>query len=360
MTLPPPPLWRPFSDLPRAYGGPAAFGRLRATPEDFQVEEIIGFEPDGEGEHALLRIRKTGANTEWVARRIASHAGLPVSVVGYAGLKDRNAVTTQWFSVHVGPSREPDWKNLDAEGVEVLEVHRHRRKLRRGTLRGNRFRIRVGGLEVESAFLDERLEQVRGLGVPNYFGPQRFGNDQGNLYGAHALFNGHARRVGRHLRGLWLSAARSQLFNEVLALRVERRNWDRPLPGDRMQLAGSRSHFLAETMDEQLLARTSSFDVDPSGPLWGVGELLTRGEAAEIERDVGRRFDCWSAGLASAGLRQERRPLRLKIDELEAEVGRDTLSLAFELPAGGYATAVLRELMEWSEPGDREARSAAA
>lgn len=352
MTPPEPPAWRSFIDLPHAHGGPAVTGRLRDRPQDFLVEEILGFEPDGDGEHTLLLIRKTGANTEWVARRLASHAGLPVAAVGYAGMKDRRAVTTQWFSVHTGVVRDTDWSALGVQEIEVLKYYRHRRKLRRGALRGNRFQIRVRDLRGDRDVLGERLESVRRFGVPNYFGAQRFGIRDGNLHAAHALFIGRAQRVGRHLRGLWLSAARSQLFNEVLSRRVERGEWDRPLPGERMQLAGSRAHFLAEEIDEGLEARVRGFDLHPSGPLWGAGEVLPSAEVAALEREVASSFEVWAAGLATAGLRQERRPLRLPASEVELCLGADDLmQIAFRLPAGGYATAVLRELVDWTDSG---------
>jgi tRNA pseudouridine13 synthase len=335
--------------LPRAHGDPPTGGRLRALPEDFVVEELPAFAPDGEGEHVLLHVRKTGANTEWVARRLASHAGLPVSAVGYAGLKDRNAVASQWFSVHLGLRREADWEALQVPEIRLLGAYRHRRKLRRGALRGNRFLVRIRDLTGPHDLLMERLALIHERGVPNYFGGQRFGNDDGNLRGAQALFCGQAKRGGRHLRGLWLSAARSQLFNEVLAVRVERRAWDRPMMGDRMQLAGSRSHFLVEATDAALDERLRRFDIHPTGPLWGRGEMLTNGEAAELERGLAERFPGWVAGLAAAGMRQERRPLRLRPTALDVRRERDQLAVAFELPAGAYATAVLRELVDWGE-----------
>lgn len=339
------PSWRPFDRLPFAYGGPVASGRLRERPQDFRVDERLGFEPDGEGEHRLLLVCKTDANTEWVARRLAAHAGVPLSAVGYAGLKDRHAVTTQWFSVHTGLDRDPDWSSLDAPGVEVLDCRRHRRKLRRGALTGNRFHIRVAASSADPEALTERLGVIGRRGVPNYFGPQRFGNREGNLYAAHALFTGRAPRVKRHLRGLWLSAARSQLFNEVLARRVARGDWDRPLPGDRMQLAGSHASFLAQAVDDLLEERCRAFDIHPSGPLWGAGEALTAGQAEALESEVAAAFALWARGLAAAGLDQERRPLRLAVAALETKIEDDALEIAFELPAGGYATAVLRELV---------------
>lgn len=345
------PRWRSFDDLPYAHGGSAALGRLRERPEDFQVDEILGFAPDGEGEHLLVHVRKTGANTDWVARRLASHAGLPVSSVSYAGLKDRHGVTTQWFSVHTGLALDPDWSKLDVEGVEILASVRHRRKLRRGALRGNRFRIRVGGLSGDLDTLAERLAQIRRRGAPNYFGAQRFGNREGNLYASHALFTGQAKRVKRHLRGLWLSAARSQLFNEVLAQRVERGDWDRPLPGDRMQLDGSHASFLAEVLDDELIERCLAFAIHPSGPLWGEGEILTSGDVAEREQRLSKDFPVWTAGLAAARLRQERRPLRLQVGAMESLIADGALEIGFELQAGAYATTVLRELVAWSGSG---------
>jgi len=341
--------WRSFSDLPRAFGEPLAHGRLRVSPEDFRVDEIPAFEPDGEGEHVLLHVRKTGANTEWVARRLASHAKLPVSAVGFAGLKDRHAVTTQWFSLHLGPHQEPDWRTFAAEGVEILEMHRHRRKIRRGALRGNRFLIRLRDWQASSDELGERVARIRQRGLPNYFGQQRFGNGDGNLHAADALFAGRQGRVKRHLRGLWISAARSQLFNEVLAKRVERGDWDRALRGDRLQLAGSHSHFSVETVDDRIRQRVSAFDVHPTGPLWGAGDLLCLGEPAKLDRAVAERFPEWVDGLQSERLRQERRSLRLPVPDLVVREGSDHLELGFDLPAGAYATAVLREIADWSE-----------
>lgn len=346
-----PPVWRSFADLPRAHGLPPVTGRLRERDEDFAVVEELGFTPDGEGEHGLLWVRKAGANSEWVARQLAAYAGVPVSAIGYAGLKDRRALTSQWFSVHLPGRPDPGWGAFAVPGVEILEVHRHRRKLQRGALRGNRFTIRVRRLAGDRDALHQRLERVRRCGLPNYFGPQRFGREDGNLRAAGGLFAGEIRRVDRHRRGLWLSAARSQLFNEVLALRVARRDWDQALAGDRLQLRGSGSHFAAPAVDQGLRERVLAFDLDPTGPLWGAGAALVSGEVADLEASVAARFPQWVAGLAGAGLRQERRPLRLAVEGLSAEpVDADGLLLDFALPAGAYATAVLRELVDWSEP----------
>ncbi len=341
------PDWTSCQDLPRAHGGPLGRGRLRSEPADFQVEEQLGFAPDDEGDHLLLWVRKTDANTEWTARRLASLAGAPVSTVGYAGLKDRHAVTTQWFSVPRPRGDLPDWSSLAADGIEVLEVHPHRRKLRRGALTGNRFRIWVREVDLSPTELVARLESIRARGVPNYFGEQRFGHADGNLVRAQALFAGTAGRVPHHQRGLWLSAARSQIFNEVLAERVRRDDWDQPQPGDCLQLDGCQSHFSVEQIDEALRERGVRFDLHPTGPLWGAGAPPTRGAIQTLEEQVAARFPGWPEGFAAFGLEQERRALRLPVRDLTAQTNGDWLELGFELPAGSYATVVLRELIDW-------------
>lgn len=356
------PNWRDFAALPRAHGPALVRGQLRTCPEDFRVDEMLAFGPDGDGEHALLRVRKRAANTEWVARRLAALAGVSIRAIGYAGLKDRHAIATQWFSVHLGKAPEPRWQALAEEGIEVLEVQRHRRKLRRGLLAGNRFEIRLCEVSGDLAGVDARLAQIAAAGVPNYFGAQRFGRAAGNLHRAEALFQQQALaaadpavappRVNQHLRGLWLSAVRSQLFNEVLARRVARGDWDEPLPGERLQLFGSQSHFLAETIDQALRARVASGDVRPTGPLFGGGPPLTGAAVAALEQEVAAAFPSWLAGLAATGLRQERRALRLDPEDLRWEQqGKDQLLLRFTLPAGSYATVLLRELATWTEPG---------
>jgi tRNA pseudouridine13 synthase len=354
-----PTLGIPFQDLPRAHGGLLGRGRLRVEAGDFQVEELLGFDPDGEGGHRLLWVRKTDANTEWVARRLAELTRVRASDVGFAGLKDRRAVTSQWFSVPAPKDGEPDWSSLAAEGIEVLGIHAHRRKLRRGTLKGNRFHILVRDLDLESApsrdspveAVGRRCAEIRLLGVPNYFGEQRFGHGGANLSKADALFRGALRRPTHHQRGLWLSAARSELFNRVLAHRVSIGDWDRPLPGDCLNLGGSHSFFRAETIDQALIERCDRLDLHPTGPLWGRGEPPTGAEVRALEESVAVSLPGWVEGLARFGLAQERRALRLPVRDLAWGLSPAGLDLGFTLPAGAYATAVLRELILW-EPGD--------
>ncbi|HTC29048.1 tRNA pseudouridine(13) synthase TruD [Dyella sp.] len=331
-------------ELPRAYGTPPIKAELRRAPEDFRVDEILGYDADGEGEHALLWVEKRGANTDWVAKELARFAGVPPLNVGYAGLKDRHAVTRQAFTVQLPGKADPDWSAFPHEDVKVLAATRHKRKLKRGALRGNRFVLVLRDVSGDKARAEEVLHAIATRGVPNYFGEQRFGREGGNIAQARAMFAG--RRVDRDKRSILLSAARSHIFNSVLAARVERDVWDKPLEGEIWSLAGSRSWFGPETFDETLAARLAQGDIHPSGPLWGDGEPPTTAEAGDLERNVAATNGNLVEGLAKARMEQERRPLRLRPKDTRWRwLEEETLELAFELPAGAYATVVARELI---------------
>lgn len=332
-----------MSELPFAYGAPPLTARLRSVPEDFQVEEILGYEADGEGEHALLWVEKRGANTDWVARELARFAGVPPVAVGYAGLKDRHAVTRQMFSVQLAGKPDPDWSAFPHAEVRVLSAARHKRKLKRGALRGNRFVLVLRELQGDRARAEEVLARLAVRGVPNYFGEQRFGRGGSNVEQARAMFAG--RRVDRDKRSFLLSAARSHVFNEVLAARVERGAWDTPLDGDIWALAGSRSWFGPEPFSAALAERLASGDIHPSGPLWGQGDTPAQGVAGALENEIAAANADLVAGLVAARMDQERRPLRLLPRQLRWRwLESDALELSFELPAGAYATVVVREL----------------
>ena len=332
-----------MSELPYACGTPPLAARLRASPEDFQVEEILGYDADGAGEHVLLWVEKRGANTDWVARELARFAGVAPVAVGYAGMKDRHAVTRQTFSVQLAGKPDPDWSTFPHAEVNVLAATRHSRKLKRGALRGNRFALVLREVRGDRDAAEQVLQQMAARGVPNYFGEQRFGREGGNVAQARAMFGG--RRVERDKRSFLLSAARSQIFNEVLAARVERQVWDTPLEGEIWSLAGSRSWFGPEPFTDVLAERLARGDIHPSGPLWGQGEPPTQGEAGALEREIGAASQDLADGLAAARMDQERRPLRLLPQGLKWRwLPDDALELIFELPAGAYATVVVREL----------------
>ena len=340
-----------MNDLAGRPANPPLFSAcIRRSPEDFVVEELSAVELDGQGEHVWLRLEKIGCNTEHVAGCLARAAGVPRSAVGYAGLKDRHAVTTQWFSVQMPGREAPDWNSVLETGMRVLHSGRHGRKLKTGFLDGNRFRLILRDCTGDLAGLAARLELIAAEGVPNYFGPQRFGREGGNLIKARALFEGRLRVRDRNLRGLYLSAARSFLFNRVLAARVEDKSWCRAQPGDLMNLDGSRSHFLAESVDADLERRVAVQDVHPTGPLWGAGELDSRGRVAALEQAIADEEPLFSQGLVAAGLKQERRALRLPVRGLTHRwLDHTTLELSFELPPGGYATMVLAEIADVSD-----------
>lgn len=333
-------------NLPYAYGQPPIQGRLRVAPEDFQVREELDFALDGAGEHVWLWVCKRGANTEWVAKRLAERAGVPGGAVSYAGLKDRQAVTEQWFSVHLPGKADPDWNAHPHPDFTVLNATRHSRKLRRGALRGNAFRITLRELDGDPTELATRFERMTATGVPNYFGEQRFGREAGNLQRAEAMLSGREKVRDRHQRGLYLSAARSALFNAVLARRVIDGHWNVARPGEVLMLEGSHSIFTVDAVDETIRQRVAAFDAHPTGPLWGAGELRSSGAVWELEQAVIADFPLFRDGLATAGLRQERRALRLIVREATLEFSdARTAILEFRLPAGAYATTVLRELM---------------
>lgn len=327
-----------------AHGGPLGKGSIRQQPEDFIVDELASVEFTGEGEHVCLHIRKRGLNTEDIARQLATLAGVTRRDVSYAGMKDRHALTTQWFSVYLPGVADPDWQQLNSDAVQVLEVVRNGRKLRRGTLAGNRFQISIREFEVDAGLLEARLQQIAGQAVPNYFGSQRFGRGGSNLERALEMFAG--RRVKREQRSLYLSAVRSMLFNKVLSQRVSEGNWDQLLDGEVCMRTGSRGFFATESVDDELRQRLQAQAIHPSGPLWGKGELPSQGQALELEKTALAGLADWCEGLEKAGLKMERRSLRLIPQDLQWSYADKTLILNFSLPAGCFATAVLREIVE--------------
>jgi tRNA pseudouridine13 synthase len=335
-------------DWQRAHGGADATARIRRSCQDFQVTELLGFEPQGDGEHDFLWIEKEGQNTIRVAGLLAKFAGLREPDVGFAGLKDRHALTRQWFSVRRPGGVKPDWRAFRAEGVRIVEVTRHGRKLKRGAHRGNRFRIVLRDLPDPVSAVAAKLAVIRAQGVPNYFGEQRFGRDGGNLRLAEKLFA--RRRLSRNQRSMALSAARSYLFNLVLERRVSDGTWNRLLPGDLANLDGSGSVFPVDTMDDQLTARADQFDLHPTGPLWGSGESRVSGDIARLEQSVIDRHAELARGLESQRLEQSRRALRARASDLTWHASDErTLSVEFTLGRGAFATALLREAVRTIE-----------
>ena len=349
----------PEQDLPElpglayAWGRPNITGLIRETPADFRVREQLRFEPTGAGEHWLIRIEKTNCNTLWVQSRLAEFAGVRPMDVGFAGMKDRRAVCEQWFSVLNPPGAAIAWQSLSLPGVRVLESARHQRKLRRGKLEGNHFAIRIRGLEGDLDSLSEKLEIIAAEGVPNYFGRQRFGRNAANVELAHRILSGERKRVSRQKRQFALSAARSLIFNAVLARRVENDTWNRILDGDVAGLSGSRSIFCVEELTREIRLWEQRKDIHPTGPLWGTGELLGRGHPRELEEQVSKKYVALTNGLARERVKHGRRALRMMVDDLRWKLEGNDLKLECFLGPGGYATTLLRELVNTSEPAEK-------
>ena len=304
-----------FHRLPRLFQ-PLGSAQIRSCTADFQVDEILGFEPSGDGEHLFLQVRKVDQNSLWVAGLLAQLAGIDRRDVGLCGLKDRAAVTTQWFSLHL-PGRTLSAADLAHPDYTIMTAARHHKKLRRGAHSGNYFNLVLRQVSADIAALERRFNGIGRHGVPNYFAEQRFGHAGGNLHEAQRLIDSGRLRGNRRGTGMYLSAARAWLFNLVLAQYIAN------------HLAG----------DE--------FPDAETGPLWGRGRSSAQGSARQVEDQVLADWGEWRHALEHAGLTQERRNLRLLPGNIDFKyLGEDQVRLQFELPKGCFATAVLREMGE--------------
>jgi tRNA pseudouridine13 synthase len=257
--------------------------------------------------------------------------------VGYAGLKDRYAITRQWFSIYLPKGETPDLTQLEHSEFKVLSQSRHVKKLCPGDLLGNRFRIVLRDVSGDLDAIEANLKAVTSLGAPNYFGAQRFGFDGGNVEQGRAMLAREIRVRNPKKKGLYLSAVRSFVFNEVLALRIQQGLWGQTLPGDVLDEAGR-----------------------PTGPLWGRGRVSTTDQAQALENGVATRHATLCDGMEHAGLDQERRTLVASpVDMSWAWPQAQQLVLSFTLPAGNYATSVLGEILRTTEP-DRHTENESA
>ena len=331
---------------PRAHGTACGKALLKATAVDFQVDEVLDIELSGAGEHLWLWVEKRGLNTEEAARRLARAAGVPQRAISYAGLKDRQALTRQWFSLQLPGKADPDLSTAEGHSLSILKAVRHSRKLQRGAHAANGFTLRLKNLQADPAALEQRLSLIRDQGVPNYFGLQRFGHRGGNLQDALRFAESREFPEQRNLRSRLLSAARSYLFNQVLAARVAAGSWNRAEVGDLLAFTDSRSFFPAaeaECSDPRL----AILDLHPTGPMWGEGDSPAAGTPQLLEQKMAGEQQALANWLALAGMKQERRILRLPIGKLTWHYPEpDVLQLAFILPAGCFATVVVRELID--------------
>ncbi|MCM5680445.1 tRNA pseudouridine(13) synthase TruD [Schlegelella sp. S2-27] len=331
-------LYTTLPQWPTAYPASGASATLKLLTEDFIVTELPLQLPSGEGEHIWLDVEKNGANTAFVAQQLAEAASVQERDVGYAGLKDRYAITRQWFSIYLPKGETPDLTQLQHPEFKVLGQSRHVKKLRPGDLQGNRFRIVLRDVTGDRDAIEANLKAVASQGVPNYFGAQRFGHDGGNVEQGRAMLAREIRVRNPKKKGIYLSAVRSFVFNELLALRIQQGLWGKSLPGDVMNEAGQ-----------------------PTGPLWGRGRVITTDQAQALENEVAARHATLCDGMEHAGLDQERRALVASPVDMSWEWPQaDQLVLVFSLPTGSYATSVLNEILRTTEPERREENESAA
>ncbi|WP_025644543.1 MULTISPECIES: tRNA pseudouridine(13) synthase TruD [unclassified Psychrobacter] len=366
------------ADLPQPMKPPIKQALYKAKPEDFVVNERLEVDFTGEGEHLWLHIKKSGINTAYLAKLLSEWADIPLRDVGYSGLKDRQALTTQWFSLRLPKKQKPDsdFAPVDIkehETVKIIAEHWHNKKLNRGTHNANQFVITLRDIEFakdqtlgDKSSVEQHLQTISKTGVPNYFGPQRFGFGGNNIREALNLFarplkstssakkKNKRKSAVREQNSMELSAARSLIFNQILAARVQDGSWNTGLNGEVFNLNGSGSIFASEHMDETLQARLASGDIHPTAVMWGAGNNKVAGEAAKLEDTVVKQDALLAAlatGLEQREVKAQRRALRLPVEDLswrwaDEQDGEQTLVLSFTLTTGSFATSVLASVVE--------------
>ncbi len=373
------------ADLPQPMTPPIKQALYKAKPEDFVVNERLEVDFTDAGEHLWLHIEKSGINTAYLAKLLSEWADIPLRDVGYSGLKDRQALTTQWFSLRLPKKQKPDsdFAPVDIkehETVKIIAEHWHNKKLNRGTHNANQFVITLRDIEFakdqtlgDKSSVEQHLQTISKTGVPNYFGPQRFGYEGNNIAEALRLFarpipaskpktkKSKRKRAPREQNAMELSAARSLIFNEILAARVRVGNWNTGLAGEVFNLDGSGSIFGSEAIDDALRARVMSGDIHPTGVLWGVGNDKVCGMAAQLESDIvshNALLTQLAMGLEQRDVKAQRRALRLPIEALSwewlddaSDSNEQALILSFTLTTGSFATSVLASIVQHLQLG---------
>ncbi|WP_036975300.1 tRNA pseudouridine(13) synthase TruD [Providencia alcalifaciens] len=330
------------------HGKPLSSGTLKSIPEDFVVKEDLGFELDEEGEHVMVRVEKTGCNTLFVAEQLAKFAKISARAVSYAGLKDRHAVTEQWFCLQMPGKDTPDFSAWQLEGCRVLAVTRQKRKLRIGSLKGNQFEITLRDI-TNADDVEQRLQKVAKLGVPNYFGEQRFGRDGQNLVQARRWANQEITVRERNKRSFYLSAARSAMFNDIASARIANNTAQYAMLGDALQLTGRGSWFVATAEElDSLQARLQSSELSVTAPLPGDGDLGTQEDALAFEiHCLEQDYQPFMALMKNERVSPARRAVLVKPQNLQWQwLDSSTVKLDFFLNSGSFATSVVREIIK--------------
>lgn len=333
-----------MTELAYLHGKPQQQAKLKSQYCDFQVKEILGYDMTGEGEFVALYVRKTNCNTLFVGEQLAKFVGVSARDWSYAGLKDRHAVTEQWFCFHLPGKQTPDFTQFSLDGVDILHITRHHRKIRIGSLQGNAFSILLRDISESEALL-ERLQKVATQGFPNYFTEQRFGRDGHNLNQALRWANGEIIVKDRKKRGFYLSAARSEIFNQVVSARIAKHISATVLCGDVVQLKGSNSHFNVQVDElDATQFRLQACDVVLTAPMLGEQGLLSEHDAFEFEQQIISPYSALHCLLQQAKVQSARRAIVAFARHFNYQFTDEGLHLTFELDSGSYATALLREI----------------
>lgn len=349
-------LYRPFD--------PAMISaNFKSTPHDFIVEENMDITHSEEGEHLWLYVCKIGMNTAFVAELLAKWANIPLRDVGYSGLKDRHAKTYQWFSLRLPQKTLPETDPLsiitshlhNGEALTIIRQHWHHKKLGRGTHKSNTFTITLNNVIGDKNTIKAQLSLIAKIGVPNYFGQQRFGINDNNIHktkqffekilASHRPYKPSKKDINRH--SLYVSTAKSLIFNALLSQRVKLNNWDKAVKGDVFNLDGTNSIFCT-SIDEEIICRVQQKDIHPTAPLFGTGEIKNSDESWAIYQTTLNQpsFEVFKQGLLKVGTKLTYRPLRLHPQNLSWQWHDGSLTLRFCLPSGTFATSVLFALCD--------------
>ena len=339
-----------FDSLFRTLNKVTATGKLRSEAADFQVIEHHDLCFTEQGEHFWLKIEKTNSNTAWVATQIASACKVPARQVGFAGLKDRHAITQQWFSVQLPQVTDlPTIKAKLPEEIRILEHHWHQTKIKTGQLKFNEFKLVVRDVQGDRITIEQNIQNILRTGVPNYFGPQRFGHDLNNIQQAKDWFAGNIKVNNKKLRGLLISTARSHIFNLIVAERLKNAIWQQTIAGDIIQLNQSHSWFPAhDATTMELSERLATFDVHITAALWGEDSVQSAEQCATIENHIANSLPGYQPGFKTHRVKQDRRAMRIITTEFNHNWIDNDLHLSFKLQPGAYATSVLREIIQTS------------
>ncbi len=338
-----------MSDYCYPYEEPSSSGLLKLAPDDFLVIEELGFRPEGAGEHLYIYVEKTGLTTTELIGLISKFNGLSTRQISYSGLKDKQAVTRQWLSLHV-PGKEIDLVVPEDAGFRFIDQQRHSKKLRVGTHRCNRFRVVLREMQNWSQASQQQLSLLKSHGMANYFGAQRFGQQQDNVQKALSLLG--RKRLSRHKRSIYLSALRSFLFNQVLSKRIGDDAWLKPIAGDRFMLQGSRSYF-ESAIDDEIIKRFNRLDISSCGSLYGAGENPLNDEALAFELCVEKEFGEIIKVLDREKVKRQMRAHRVAVEDLEYEYDdqQRSLVLSCRLPTGSYLTSLLDHVVLTTQAG---------